>query len=161
MPSHLFIAEAKESYSEELNVFNKLIREHTQKLSFLTILVEEQSKLKKLSKQRIVSDVRNCQISVLLVVRISLLFRSQEEMTQFEETYKSDITKLEKILKRQIRQKQLFMNDIKNLRLKTKIHPTQCMAMMRRSDKGSDKISRGFFRDPRIRKEFLLKSVLK
>ncbi|XP_020280668.1 cilia- and flagella-associated protein 44 [Pseudomyrmex gracilis] len=108
------IKQAKESYSEELNVFNKLIREHTQKLSFLTILVEEQSKLKKLSKQRIVSD---------------------EEMTQFEETYKSDITKLEKILKRQIRQKQLFMNDIKNLRLKTKIHPTQCMAMMRRSDK--------------------------
>lgn len=56
--SHLFITEAKESYSEELDVFNKLIREHTQKLSFLTILVEEQSKLKKLSKQRIVSDVR-------------------------------------------------------------------------------------------------------
>lgn len=77
-------------------------------------------------------------------------------MMQFEEKYKNDITKLEKILKRQIRQKQLFMNDIKNLRLKTKIHPTtQCKAMMPRSDKGNDnKISRGFQRSASLPRVF-------
>ncbi|XP_072743964.1 cilia- and flagella-associated protein 44 [Anoplolepis gracilipes] len=93
------IKHVKESYAEELVILNKLIREHTQKLSFLTILVEEQSKLQKLSKQHIMSD---------------------EEMLQLEEKYKSDIVKLEKILENQTRQKYLFHNDIKNLRLKIK-----------------------------------------
>ncbi|XP_071573554.1 uncharacterized protein [Temnothorax nylanderi] len=99
------IKHIKENYAEELVIFNKLIREHTQKLSFLTLLVEERSKLQKLSKQRIMSD---------------------EEMLQLEEKYKSDIMKLESILENQMRQKYLFRNDIKNLRLKTKSqHPAQ------------------------------------
>ncbi|XP_050459147.1 cilia- and flagella-associated protein 44 isoform X1 [Cataglyphis hispanica] len=93
------IKHVKESYAEELVILNKLIREHTQKLSFLTILVEEQSKLQKLSKRHIMSD---------------------EEMLQLEEKYKSDIVKLEKILENQTRQKYLFQNDIKNLKLKIK-----------------------------------------
>ncbi|XP_018302310.1 uncharacterized protein [Mycetomoellerius zeteki] len=93
------IKHVKKNYVEELSIFNKLLREHTQKLSFLTLLVEEQSKLQKLLKQRIISN---------------------EEMLQLEEKYKSDIMKLESILENQMRQKHLFQNDIKNLRLKTK-----------------------------------------
>ncbi|EFN70133.1 WD repeat-containing protein 52 [Camponotus floridanus] len=93
------IKHEKESYAEELVILNKLIREHTQKLSFLTILVEEQSKLQKLSKRHIMSD---------------------EEMLQLEEKYKSDIVKLERILENQTRQKYIFQNDIKNLKLKIK-----------------------------------------
>lgn len=93
------IKRVKENYAEELVIFNKLLQEHTQKLSFLTVLVEEQSKLQKLLKRRIMSD---------------------EEMLQLEEKYKSDIVKLENILENQMRQKYLFQNDIKNLRLKTK-----------------------------------------
>jgi len=54
---HIFIADIKENYTEELVILNKLLQEHTQKLSFLTILVEEQSKLQKLLKQRIMSEV--------------------------------------------------------------------------------------------------------
>lgn len=53
----VFIVDIKESYAEELVTFNKLIRENTQKLSFATVLVEEQSKLQKLLKQHIMSDV--------------------------------------------------------------------------------------------------------
>ncbi|KYN07248.1 WD repeat-containing protein 52 [Cyphomyrmex costatus] len=93
------IKHVKENYIKELSIFNKLLQEHTQKLSFLTLLVEEQSKLQKLLKQRIISN---------------------EEMLQLEEKYKSDIMKLENILKNQMRQKHLFQDDIKNLRLKTK-----------------------------------------
>ncbi|XP_011859838.1 PREDICTED: uncharacterized protein LOC105557260 isoform X2 [Vollenhovia emeryi] len=93
------IKHVKENYAQELVIFNKLIREHTQKLSFLTVLVEEQTKLQKLSKQCIMSD---------------------EEMLQLEEKYKSDIVKLENILENQMRQKCLFRTDIKNLKLKTK-----------------------------------------
>jgi len=54
---HVFIADIKENCTEELVILNKLLQEHTQKLSFLTILVEEQSKLQKLLKQRIMSKV--------------------------------------------------------------------------------------------------------
>ncbi|XP_011636228.1 uncharacterized protein LOC105426623 [Pogonomyrmex barbatus] len=96
------IKRVKESYAEELVIFNKLIREHTQKLNFLTLLVEEQSKLQKLSKRHIMSE---------------------EEILQLEEKYKSDIMKLERILENQMQQKYLFQNDIKNLKLKTK---SQC-----------------------------------
>jgi len=44
----------------------------------------------------------------------------QEEMLQLEEKYKSEIVKLERILENQTRQKYIFQNDIKNLRLKIK-----------------------------------------
>lgn len=54
---YCFIAEVTECYAEELIMLNNMIREHTQKLSFLTLLVEEQSKLKKLLRQHIKSDV--------------------------------------------------------------------------------------------------------
>ncbi|XP_025994269.1 cilia- and flagella-associated protein 44 isoform X2 [Solenopsis invicta] len=93
------IKHVKENYAEELVIFNNLIREHTQKLSFLTLLVEEQSKLQKLLKRHIISD---------------------EDMLQLEQKYKSDIMKMESILENQIRQKHLFRKDIKNLRLRTK-----------------------------------------
>ncbi|KYN22810.1 WD repeat-containing protein 52 [Trachymyrmex cornetzi] len=118
------IKHVKENYVEELSIFNKLLREHTQKLSFLTLLVEEQSKLQKLLKQRIISN---------------------EEMLQLEEKYKSDIMKLESILENQMRQKHLFQNDIKNLKLKTKSQYTvQCKEIVS-SDKGNNrKISRSF-----------------
>ncbi|KYN44488.1 WD repeat-containing protein 52 [Trachymyrmex septentrionalis] len=107
----------KENYVKELSIFNKLVREHTQKLSFLTLLVEEQSKLQKLLKQRITS---------------------KEEMLQFEEKYKSDIMKLESILENQMRQKHLFQNDIKNLRLKTKSqYPVPINLRKISSDKGT------------------------
>jgi len=39
-------------------------------------------------------------------------------MLQLEEKYKSDIMKLENILENQMRQKYLFQNDIKTLKLK-------------------------------------------
>lgn len=60
--SHIFIIDVKKNYVEELSIFNKLLREHTQKLSFLTLLVEEQSKLQKLLKQRIISNVNHIYI---------------------------------------------------------------------------------------------------
>ncbi|XP_036151277.1 cilia- and flagella-associated protein 44 [Monomorium pharaonis] len=108
------IKHIKENYTQELIIFNKLVREHTQKLSFLTLLVEEQSKLQKLLKRRIMSD---------------------DDMLQLEEKYKNDVIKLESILENQVRQKHLFRNDIKNLRLKTKSHPVQCKKIAS-SDKG-------------------------
>lgn len=55
--STVFLAEVKERYAGELIIFNNTVREHTQRLSFLTLLVEEQSKLKKLLKRHITSDV--------------------------------------------------------------------------------------------------------
>ncbi|XP_029161342.1 cilia- and flagella-associated protein 44 isoform X2 [Nylanderia fulva] len=107
------IKHVKESYAEELVILNRLIQEHTQKLSFLTILVEEQSKLHKLSKQHIMSD---------------------EEMLQLEVKYKSDIIKLERILENQTKQKYLFQNDIKNLKLKIKSqHSIQLKEIMPRN----------------------------
>lgn len=60
---YYIIAEIKECYAEELITFSNMIREHTQKLSFLTLLVEEQSKLKKLLRRHITSDVNNVYIS--------------------------------------------------------------------------------------------------
>lgn len=56
-------------------------------------------------------------------------------MVQLEEKYKSDIKKIEKILENQTRQKFLFQNDIKNLRLKTK--PNQFNKVPLRNDKGN------------------------
>ncbi|XP_014472910.1 PREDICTED: cilia- and flagella-associated protein 44 [Dinoponera quadriceps] len=109
------IREVKECYAEELITFNHMVREHTQKLSFLTLLVEEQSKLKKLLRRHITSD---------------------EEMLQLEKTYKDDIRKLERILKNQMRQKRLFEDDIKNFKLKTKSqHSIQFRGIMSWDDK--------------------------
>ncbi|XP_067210276.1 cilia- and flagella-associated protein 44 isoform X2 [Linepithema humile] len=113
------IKHIKEKYAEELVIFNKLIRENTQKLSFATVLVEEQSKLKKLLKQHVTSN---------------------EEILQLEETYKSDIIKIEKILENQARQKYLFRNDIKNLRLKTKSQHNQ-FNKIRRNEKANSSFS--------------------
>lgn len=60
-------------------------------------------------------------------------------MLQLEEKYKSDIMKLESILESQMRQKYLFRNDIKNLRLKTKSqHPVQFKEIVC-SNKGTNK----------------------
>ncbi|XP_032671308.1 cilia- and flagella-associated protein 44 isoform X3 [Odontomachus brunneus] len=107
--------EVKECYTEELITLNNMIREHTQKLSFLTLLVEEQSKLKKLLRRHIKSD---------------------EEMLLLEKTCKNDVTKLERILRNQMRQKHLFENDIKNLKLKTKSqHPIRFRSIMSWNDK--------------------------
>ncbi|KAG5315180.1 CFA44 protein, partial [Acromyrmex insinuator] len=118
------IKHIKENYVEELSIFNKLLREHTQKLSFLTLLMEEQSKLQKLLKKRIISN---------------------EEMLQLEEKYKSDITKLESILENQMRQKHLFQNDIKNLRLKTKPqYPVQFKEIVSCDEGNNRKISHSF-----------------
>jgi len=55
-PYDVFIPDVKGNYVEELSTFNKLIQEHTQKLSFLTLLIEEESKLQKL-KQYVTSNV--------------------------------------------------------------------------------------------------------
>ncbi|XP_019696509.1 uncharacterized protein LOC105182290 [Harpegnathos saltator] len=107
--------EIKECYAEELITFKNMIREHTQKLSFMTLLVEEQSKLKKLLRQHIASG---------------------EKMLELEKTYKNDIIKLERILKNQMRQKHLFQEDIKNLKLKTKLqHPIQFRDIMSWNDR--------------------------
>lgn len=56
-------------------------------------------------------------------------------MLQLEEKYKDDIMKLESILENQMRQKCLFRNDIKNLKLKTKSQPVQFKEIIS-SDKG-------------------------
>lgn len=63
-------------------------------------------------------------------------------MLQLEEKYKNDIIKLESILENQLRQKYLFQNDIKNLKLKTKSqHPVQFKEIIS-SNKGSNKNSK-------------------
>lgn len=64
-------------------------------------------------------------------------------MLQLEEKYKNDIIKLESILENQMRQKYLFQNDIKNLKLKTKSqHPVHQFKEIISSDKGSNKNSK-------------------
>lgn len=61
-------------------------------------------------------------------------------MLQLEEKSKSDIIKLESILRDQMQQKYLFRDDIKNLRLKTKSqYPTQFKKIVS-SDKGRNVI---------------------
>lgn len=65
-------------------------------------------------------------------------YYSQEEILQLEKTYKNDITKLKKILKNQMRQKRLFENEIRNLKLKTKSQrPIQFRSIMSWDDEGS------------------------
>ncbi|EZA47595.1 hypothetical protein DMN91_008008 [Ooceraea biroi] len=88
--------DVKESYTEGLSTFSKLIQEHTQKLSFVTLLIEEESKLQKL-KQHVPAN-----------------------KSQLEENYKSDIRKLKKIFENQMQQKYLYQNNMKNLTLKIK-----------------------------------------
>lgn len=59
-------------------------------------------------------------------------------MLQLEKTCKNDVTKLERILGNQMRQKRLFEDDIKNLKVKTKSqHPIQFRGIMPWNDKGN------------------------
>lgn len=45
------------NYTKELITYKNLMQEYTQKFSFLTLLMEEKSKLQKLLKQYVMSDV--------------------------------------------------------------------------------------------------------
>lgn len=63
-------------------------------------------------------------------------------MLQLEEKYKNDIIKLESILENQMRQKYLFQNDIKNLKLKTKSQHSVQFKEIISSDKGNNKNSK-------------------
>ncbi|KAL2740588.1 cilia- and flagella-associated protein 44 isoform X4 [Vespula squamosa] len=88
----------KEKYNEQVMVLGKLIQDNTEKLSFLTILEEEQLALRKILKQ---------------------VPTSEEDMLRIELQYKGDIMKLETILTSQKEQKELFLADIKNLSMKS------------------------------------------
>ncbi|KAK2582044.1 hypothetical protein KPH14_002749 [Odynerus spinipes] len=95
----------REKYREEQATLGKLIQDNTEKLSFLTILEEEQLTLRKILKQ---------------------VPMSEEDMLQGELQYKADIIKLETILASQKKQKELFLSDIKNLSMKSGALPPIC-----------------------------------
>lgn len=95
-------------------------------------------------------------IVTLIEDYLSILY-SQKEMILLEKTYKNDITKLERILRNQMRQKRLFQDDIKNLKLKTKSqHPIQFRSIIPWDDKGNEKI--GEFQLS-IRKNYLVQAI--
>ncbi|KAI4492234.1 hypothetical protein M0802_009924 [Mischocyttarus mexicanus] len=95
----------KEKYNSQQMVLGKLIQDNTEKLSFLTILEEEQLTLRKVLKQVPISE---------------------EEMLKVELQYKADIVKFENIIARQKEQKEIFLSNIKNLNMKTGTLPPIC-----------------------------------
>ncbi|XP_015185345.1 PREDICTED: cilia- and flagella-associated protein 44 [Polistes dominula] len=90
----------QEKYNSQQMVLGKLIQDNTEKLSFLTVLEEEQLNLRKILKQVPISE---------------------EEMLKVESQYKADIVKFEKIIAHQEKQKEIFQADIKNLSMKTRL----------------------------------------
>ncbi|KAI4496377.1 hypothetical protein M0804_000187 [Polistes exclamans] len=95
----------QEKYNSQQMVLGKLIQDNTEKLSFLTVLEEEQLTLRKVLKQVPISE---------------------EEMLKVELQYKADIVKFENIIAHQKKQKEIFLTDIKNLSMKTGVLPSIC-----------------------------------
>ncbi|XP_057334477.1 cilia- and flagella-associated protein 44 isoform X2 [Microplitis mediator] len=96
------INEAKKKYREQVLVLENLIRDNTEKLGLMTALEEEQRKLRKILKHNP---------------------EDEEKIKKVEKEYQEELAKLEKILKTQRQQKELFRNEIRNLRLKSRPLP--------------------------------------
>ncbi|XP_048505660.1 cilia- and flagella-associated protein 44 isoform X2 [Athalia rosae] len=92
----------KNRYAKEIKILEGVIQDNTEKLSFLTVLEEEQLKLKKMLKHIPISE---------------------EEMLKIDSDYQRDLMKLETILKSQIQQKKQLQNEIKKLSLKSRPLP--------------------------------------
>lgn len=71
----------------------------------MTVLEEEQFKLRKMLKKKPTSE---------------------SEMSKIEKEYEDDLSRLKEILKNQKLQKEIFENDIRNLRLKSRPLPPIC-----------------------------------
>lgn len=95
----------KENYQEQIQVLETLIQDNTEKLSFLTVLEEEQFKLRKILKKKPTTE---------------------DEIVKIEQEYQEDLSRLKEILKTQKQQKELFRNDIRNLQLKSRPLPPIC-----------------------------------
>ncbi|XP_076234530.1 cilia- and flagella-associated protein 44 isoform X2 [Calliopsis andreniformis] len=100
------IKNIKQDCHEKIIVLENLIRCNTEKVSLLTVLEREKSKLKKILEQA------PC---------------SREDMLQVELEHMADIATLESILHSQIQQKHLLQCDIENLRTGSKKLPSRCL----------------------------------
>ncbi|XP_043512128.1 cilia- and flagella-associated protein 44 isoform X2 [Frieseomelitta varia] len=100
------IENAKRSCNEKLIILENLIRNNTEKLSFLTILEKEKFKLRKILEQTLISE---------------------ENMLQIEHEHKADIVALENILYNQIQQKHMLQYDIESLKTGSKKLPEICL----------------------------------
>ncbi|XP_076298900.1 cilia- and flagella-associated protein 44 isoform X2 [Lasioglossum baleicum] len=95
----------KRDCNEGLIILTNLIRNNTEKISLLTMLENEKSKLKKMLKQVPISE---------------------EDMLKVELQHKADISVLESILHSQMQQKQLLQYDVENLRKGPKKSLSSC-----------------------------------
>ncbi|XP_046415054.1 cilia- and flagella-associated protein 44 [Neodiprion fabricii] len=112
----------RDKYAEEIKTLETVIQDNTEKLSFLTVLEEEQLKLRKVLKHIPVSE---------------------EEMSRIDSEYRGDLKKLENILKSQMEQKELLKNEIKNLSLKSRpLPPISCQKNAKVSKKSVKKATR-------------------
>ncbi|XP_068986815.1 cilia- and flagella-associated protein 44 isoform X3 [Bombus flavifrons] len=100
------VENAKWNCNKGLIVLKTLIRNNTEKLSFLTILEKEKIKLRKILEQTLLSE---------------------ENMLQIEHEHKIDIVALENILYNQIQQKHILQNDIENLKTGSKTLSSICL----------------------------------
>ncbi|KAK1137227.1 hypothetical protein K0M31_001748 [Melipona bicolor] len=100
------IENAKQNCNEKLIILESLIRNNTEKLSFLTILEKEKFKLRKILEQTLISE---------------------ENMLQVEHEHKADIVTLESILYNQIQQKHMLQYDIESLKTGSKKLPEICL----------------------------------
>ncbi|XP_050598029.1 uncharacterized protein LOC126926010 [Bombus affinis] len=100
------IENAKWNCNKGLIVLKTLIRNNTEKLSFLTILEKEKFKLRKILEQTLLSE---------------------ENMLQIEHEHKVDIVALENILYNQIQQKHILQYDIESLKTGSKKLSSICL----------------------------------
>ncbi|XP_043276979.1 cilia- and flagella-associated protein 44 isoform X2 [Venturia canescens] len=118
------IQAVKEKYYQQLSILENLVRDNTEKLSFITVLEGERMKLKKILRHKP---------------------ESEEKILKMELEYKEDLDRLEGIMRNQRNQRKLFQNDIRNLRLKTRPLPTICarksVNLLRNVDKSNDEMN--------------------
>ncbi|XP_060830801.1 uncharacterized protein LOC132915125 [Bombus pascuorum] len=100
------IENTKWNCNKGLIVLETLIRNNTEKLSFLTILEKEKFKLRKILEQTLLSE---------------------ENMLQIEHEHKVDIVALENILYNQIQQKHILQYDIESLKTRSKKLSSICL----------------------------------
>ncbi|KAH0534340.1 hypothetical protein KQX54_003166 [Cotesia glomerata] len=93
---------AEEQYKKQVKVLEELIKENTEKLGLMTALEQERRKLKRIMKHKP---------------------ENEENIKKVEKEHMEEIKRLEIILRNQRQQKELFRNEIRNLRLKSRPLP--------------------------------------
>ncbi|KAG8038727.1 hypothetical protein G9C98_000282, partial [Cotesia typhae] len=93
---------AEEQYKKQVKVLEELIKDNTEKLGLMTALEQERRKLKRIIKHKP---------------------ENEENIKKVEKDHQEEIKRLEIILRNQRQQKELFRNEIRNLRLKSQPLP--------------------------------------